>query len=191
MSMQTYKSFACFYYLSIHSGWEWHQRMDIFDPIPLLQLWLVMTHRRDGALTVCILMWVICQTLDHVKKLKGWTWNPSSPVMMWSGEIATYLGELCDREEQAKGNPLAWTIINGPHFMPYFNIFSVHCMYPRLPCYVCVTPDLDHWDQLRWPSGSQKIHEVLFFFFLNGQVKLCWWASNTIFNVARIHLYFF
>lgn len=104
---------------------------------------------------------------------------------MWSGEIATYLGEMRNRGRQAKGIPVAWTIINGPHFMPYFNIFPVHCMYPRFAMlHVRNTwsrPLRTCWDALQETRKSMK-----FCFFL---LVFLWWICQLMWNLVLMGLF--
>lgn len=119
--------------------------------------------------------------LGIVTKLKGWTWNPLSPVTMWSGEVATYLGEVCAREQQARGIPVAWTMINGPQF-----IFSVHCMCPRFAMLHLIQATDTCWGD---PQEARKSVFFLFvFFYLSSEIVLM--GLYTVFNATSI-LFFF
>lgn len=152
---------------------------------------------------LCILMWTLDLQLGTVK-IKGWSWKPwtHGPLppcddVKWGG---CHIPGTNVQQQPAKGNPVAWTIINGPHFVPYFNIIPGHCMYPRIAMFhVRNTLALRPAEMtLKKPENLWSfVPPFCFFVFfkwnlvLRGLFSTSLRCDSTIFNVAGIHLKFF
>lgn len=152
-------------------------------------------------------MWIIWQTLDlqlGTVKIKGWTWKPwkHGPLPPWDDVKwgGCHVPGTNVQQQPGKGNPVAWTIRNGPHFVAYLTIFPGHCMDPS----IAMLHVRNTWSRplrsaemtLKKPENPWSFVSPPPFFFFLSEI-LCWGAclvlvcDSTIFNVAGIHLKFF